>query len=139
MECRVRNVSPEGRGSSRALSAYVFPSRDLLRLLLLKKVNSCMSPRVVAFLVLRHSEMLSAELLTLFHSTRRWTGELLSSLSSTVLRQSSMASLTAVTNRMTIKGTEPKPGLEAPNMLKNCSTGRISIVSCSGVQHVPYS
>ena len=129
MELRVRTVSPEGRGSSKALSAYVFPLRDCLRLRFLRSLNICKIPRDVAFLILRHNEMLSAELLTLFQSTRRWTGELLSSLSSIVLRQSSIASLTAVTNRMTIKGTEPKPGLEAPNMLKNCSRQCISMVS----------
>lgn len=78
-----------------------------------------MTPRVEAFLILRQREMLSSELLTLFQSTRRCTGELLSSLSSTVRLQSSIASFTAVTKRMTIKGTEPSPGLEAPNMLKN--------------------
>ena len=81
--------------------------------------NVRMIPRVVAFLILRHNEISSAEVLTLFQSTRRCTGELLSSLSSIVLRQSSIASFTAVTNRMTIKGTEPKPGLDAPNILKN--------------------
>lgn len=71
MEFRVRIVSLEGRGSSKALSAYVFPLRDCLWLLLLKNLNNCMIPRVVAFLVLRHNETLSAELLTLFQSTRR--------------------------------------------------------------------
>jgi hypothetical protein len=75
-------------------------------------------PREVAFLHLRHSEISSAETFTLSHSTSLWTGELLSSLSSIVRRQSSMPSLTAVTNRMKRIGTDPRPGLEAPKIEK---------------------
>ena len=93
--------------------------RDFFEILLLMNRNVRKMPRVVAFLILRHNEISSAEVLTLFQSTRRCTGELLSSLSNTVLRQSSMASFTAVTNKITIKGTEPRPGLDAPNILKN--------------------
>ena len=41
---------------------------------------------------------------------------LLSSLSSTVRRQSSIASLNAVTVRITIIGTAPRPGFDALKM-----------------------
>jgi hypothetical protein len=47
-----------------------------------------------------------------------YVGELFSSLSRTVLLQSSMASLIAVSVMMTIKGTEPSPAFEAPKMEK---------------------
>ena len=72
--------------------------------------------RVVAFLTLRHIEMFSCELFTLFQSIKRWTGELFSSLSNAVLRQSSIASLTAVTNKMTMRGTASSPGFDAPKI-----------------------
>lgn len=72
--------------------------------------------RVVAFLTLRHNEMVSSELFTLSQSTRRWTGELFSSLSKAVLRQSSIASLIAVTNKMKIRGTASSPGFVAPKI-----------------------
>lgn len=77
-----------------------------------------MTSRVVAFLNLRQSEILSAALLTLFQSTRRWTGELLSSLSRTVLRQSSMASFIAVIVTMAINGTELRPAFTPPKIGK---------------------
>jgi len=75
-------------------------------------------PRDEDFFNLRHSEMSSSEVLTLFQSTSLCTGELFSSLSRTVLRQSSIASFTAVTNRMTIRGAALRAGFEAPNIGK---------------------
>lgn len=79
---------------------------------------------VVAFLILRHSDTVSPAVLTLLKSTSLWTGALFSSLSSTVLRQSSIASLIDVTTRMTIRGTALSAGLEAPNMENICKTCR---------------
>lgn len=78
-----------------------------------------MTVRVHSFLNRRHAETLSSELLTFFQSTKRCTGELLSSVSETVRRQSSIASLIAVTTRMKIKGTAFNAGLLAPKMGKN--------------------
>ena len=76
------------------------------------------------FLKLLHQEMSSEDELTLSHSKRRYTGELLSSVSRMVLRQSSTASFMEVTVRMKIRGTEPRPGFEAPNMEKIYSCQR---------------
>jgi hypothetical protein len=70
------------------------------------------------FLNLLHIEMVSSAVLTLVNPHKRWTGELFSSASRTVLRQSSMASLMAVTVRMKMRGAALRLGLAAPNMLK---------------------
>jgi hypothetical protein len=72
----------------------------------------------VAFLIFRHSDTVSSAVFTLLKSTSRWMGALLSSLSRTVLRQSSTASLIAVTTRMTMSGTALRAGLLAPKMEK---------------------
>lgn len=79
-----------------------------------------MIPRVVDFLILRHREISSSDEFTLCQSTSRWTGELFKSLSRTVLRQSSMASFTAVTKRITISGTALRAGFVAPKMGNIC-------------------
>lgn len=60
----------------------------------------------------------SLVMFTLSQSSSLWTGALLSSASSVVRRQSSMASLKAVIARITIKGTALSAGLATPNMLK---------------------
>ena len=73
---------------------------------------------VHAFLNLRHNETESSAVLTLLKSTSLCTGALLRLTSSTVLRQSSMASLRAVKEMMTIKGAALSAGFEAPKMLK---------------------
>lgn len=78
-----------------------------------------MVPRVQAFLKRRHKETLSSVEFTLCQSTNRYTGELFSSVSSTVRRQSSMASFMAVTTMMTIRGTVLRAGLSTPNIEKN--------------------
>src|SRR5271156_5267383 len=72
--------------------------------------------REVAFLMRRHREICSSTTLTLCHSWRVFVCALLSSLSRTVRRQSSIASLNAVTVRITIIGTAPNPGFEAPKI-----------------------
>lgn len=72
--------------------------------------------RVDAFLIRLQSPTSSSDEFTLVQSTRRYTGALLSSLSKIVRRQSSMASLTAVMNKITIKGTDDNPGLLLPKM-----------------------
>ena len=74
--------------------------------------------RVVAFLNLRHIETLSSAVLTLLNPVNRCTGELLSSASSIVRLQSSMASLMAVRARITIRGVALRPGFAAPNIEK---------------------
>jgi hypothetical protein len=70
------------------------------------------------FLNLRQTETVSSAVLTLVNPHRRWTGELFNSASRTVLLQSSMASLMAVTVRMKRSGAALREGLAAPNMLK---------------------
>ena len=81
--------------------------------------------REVAFFIRRQIEMCSSMMLTLCHSWSVFVLALLSSLSRTVRRQSSIASLNAVTVRITIIGTAPSPGFDAPkigniwNQLKN--------------------
>jgi hypothetical protein len=77
-----------------------------------------MMPLVLAFLILRQSDTVSSAVFTLLKSTSLCTGALFSSLSRTVLRQSSMASLIAVTTRMTMRGTALSAGLLAPKMEK---------------------
>lgn len=72
--------------------------------------------RDVAFFVRRQSEICSSTTLTLCHSCNVFVLVLLSSLSRIVRRQSSMASLNAVTTRITIRGTAPRPGFDAPKM-----------------------
>ena len=72
--------------------------------------------REVAFLMRRHREMCSSTTLTLCHSWSVFVRALLSSLSRSVRRQSSIASLNAVTQRITIIGTAPRPGFDAPKM-----------------------
>lgn len=79
-----------------------------------------MIPRVVDFFIRRHREISSPDELTLCQSTSRWTGELFKSLSRKVLRQSSIASFTAVTKRITIRGTALRAGFEAPKMGNIC-------------------
>jgi len=92
---------------------------------------------VVAFLSLRHAETVSSAVLTLLKLTSLWTGALLSSLSRTVLRQSSMASLMAVTTRMTMSGTALRAGLEAPKMEKIYSTGWSAKGQAGETRHTP--
>lgn len=82
----------------------------------LKNLYVATVARVHAFLTCRHSETLSSVELTLVHSTKRYTGELFNSLSETVRRQSSIASLMEVATIMTIRGTAFRPGLLAPKM-----------------------
>ena len=76
--------------------------------------------REVAFFIRRQGEMYSSTTLTLCHSYNVFVSVLLSSLSRTVLRQSSIASLTAVTTKMTMSGTALRPGLVAPKIEKHC-------------------
>jgi len=73
---------------------------------------------VQAFLNFRHRETVSPAVFTLLKSTNRWIGALFSSVSKTVLRQSSMASLMAVTHRITIRGAALSAGFEAPKIGK---------------------
>jgi hypothetical protein len=72
--------------------------------------------REVAFFMRRQREMCSSTTLTLCHSCRVFVLALLSSSSRFVRRQSSMASLMAVMVRITMIGTEPRPGFVAPKM-----------------------
>lgn len=116
-------ASYEGRGSSNALSAYDLPFSPSLFFFFLDKLANHLKVDteilVEAFLTRRHKETLSALELTLFQSISRCTGELLSSMSRVVRRKSSIASLMAVRTTMTINGTALRPGLVAPNILKN--------------------
>jgi hypothetical protein len=82
----------------------------------LKRFHIFKAILVVAFLVLRHNETLSSIELTLFQSTSRCIGKLFNSLSNTVRRQSSIASLIAVIVKIEIRGTELRPGLTAPKI-----------------------
>jgi hypothetical protein len=66
--------------------------------------------REVVFFIRRQMEMCSSTTLTLCHSWSVFVWALLSSLSRTVRRQSSIASLKAVTARITRIGTAPRPG-----------------------------
>ena len=118
----VGRVSVDGLGSLSSGRARSFPFLDFRPLSPLNVLYMVTTARVLAFLVLRQSDTLSSDELTLFHSISRYTGELLSSLSSVVLRQSSMASLMAVRVTMTISGTEPNPGSDPPKMEKICQT-----------------
>jgi hypothetical protein len=117
-----RRVSIEGRVPSPAIpsSLPLAPFFLLVAFFVARQVE--MMNLVHAFLIRRHNEMVSSAVLTLLKSTSLWTGALLSSLSRTVLRQSSMPSLTAVTTMMTISGTALSAGLEAPNMENICET-----------------
>lgn len=69
-----------------------------------------------AFLIFRQSDTVSPVVFTLLKLTKRWTGALFNSVSRTVLRQSSIASLMEVTKRMTIKGAALSAGLLPPKM-----------------------
>jgi hypothetical protein len=82
---------------------------------------------VLAFLILRQSDTVSSAVFTLLKSVSLCTGALLSSLSRTVLRQSSIASLMAVTTRMTMRGTALRAGLLAPKIENICKTCVVSV------------
>lgn len=106
-------VSIEGRDSPTARPALLLePFLDF------HNFHTHNTALVLAFLNFLHIDIESSAVLTLLKSTRRCTGALLSSLSNTVLLQSSMASLRAVTERMKIRGTAFKPGLDAPKIEK---------------------
>ena len=123
---RLSRVSIEGRGPSSARCAYPFPPSTFCFFLDCHFRTKAMIPRDVAFLILRQAEMESSDVLTLYQSINRCTGELFSSLSRMVRRQSSIASLTAVMNRMNMRGTELRPGFAAPK-IGNIST-EVSLV-----------
>lgn len=103
----------DGLLRSRSWVFALVPSFVLL--LFIRRQRNTMA-RVLAFLNRRHIEIESSDVLTLFQLVRRRTGALLSSLSTMVRRQSSMASLTAVMTTMTIRGTADKPGFTTPKM-----------------------
>lgn len=127
-------VSNDARWVSIARSPYDFPffSESRLKRAFIAKYIILM-PLVVAFFILRHNETSSELMLTFVHCTRRWTVELLSSLSRIVRRQSSMASLTDVMKTTTIRGTALSPGLTAPKMLKICRTDqRVRLIRVAG-------
>lgn len=108
----------EGRRSAGPSTLFSEPCFDFLMFLSFRYVVTTVL--VDAFLTRRHKPISSVEILTLVQPTSRYTGELLSSASRTVRRQSSMASLIPVTVRIKIMGTAFRPGLEAPKIEKIC-------------------
>jgi hypothetical protein len=98
----------------------------------LKARHVVMMNLVLAFLIRRQSDTVSSAVFTLLKSTNRCTGALFSSLSRTVLRQSSIASLIAVTTRMTMRGTALSAGLLAPKIEKIYKTCVVSVSPHAG-------
>lgn len=114
-----RRVSIEGLEPSVPVSPPSLPLDDFLIVLaLLMALHVVTMNLVVAFLALRHIDTVSSAVFTLLKSTNLCTGALFNSVSKMVLRQSSIASLIAVTVRMKIRGTAFSAGFEAPKMEK---------------------
>jgi hypothetical protein len=115
---RVLVVSIDARGPSCPMPVAPLPLFFLFHKLSME--CQMMSRNLeVAFFVFLQLDTLSSFTLTLSQPHSRYTGELLSCLSEMVRRRSSIASLTAVTAMMNIRGAELRPGLLTPNIGKH--------------------